>query len=402
MHDTFVLEQNPTRKSRTRTAVSRRVYGKRKVDAPRAVLEKDNPNLQLYESTACLSNSEVEGLVSAIEKDVAGLKLEDQECEVSSRIQEKKKTLEEDDGSGGTGTERQQFERHNSNPKEIQRVEVRMGQRDKKKENQSVEKNDEEGPSSLLRSEKKSKRKQLPRKSYDCVEDVKTKSYVQPILEEAMSPIASRGVQKFDNWAQRAGHLFVVEKIAEGSYGEVYQLRFKENTAGTHISQSRLARLKAYNDGVFKIVPLRAQHGAGSKKHTTVQEIVSEVQLLKLLDVIPGFARFREVHVVQGRFPQQYQEAWINYTKTHDDSINPDPSKKKSYPDTQLWAILEMDNAGHELEKFAWSSVFQVYDIFWGVAMALARAEQFASFEVCLYTCTAYFELCANILSLAS
>ncbi|KAF3894852.1 hypothetical protein GTR04_2860 [Trichophyton interdigitale] len=40
-----------------------------------------------------------------------------------------------------------------------------------------------------------------------------------------------------------------------------------------------------------------------------------------------------------------------------------------------------MENAGFELEKFKFSSVFQVYDVFWGVALALARAEQYASFE---------------------
>ncbi|EER37351.1 conserved hypothetical protein [Histoplasma capsulatum H143] len=146
--------------------------------------------------------------------------------------------------------------------------------------------------------------------------------------------------------------------------------------------KSRLARLKVYRDGVFKIIPLRAQRGVGSKKFTTVQEIVSEVQLLKLLDPIPGFARFREVHVVQGRFPETYQQAWMRYSQTNGhECFNPDPSKPKSYPDTQLWAVLEMDNAGCELEKFPWSSTFQVYDIFWGVALALARAEQFAAFE---------------------
>ena len=61
--------------------------------------------------------------------------------------------------------------------------------------------------------------------------------------------------------------------------------------------------------------------------------------------------------------------------------MNPNPSNKRAYPDTQLWAVVEMDDAGCELEKFAWSSIFQIYDIFWGVAMALARAEEYAMFE---------------------
>jgi serine/threonine-protein kinase haspin len=173
-----------------------------------------------------------------------------------------------------------------------------------------------------------------------------------------------------------------VDKIAEGSYGEVYQLRLREDLSTLEISKSRLSKLKAYDAGVFKIVPLRAKRGPGSKKFTTVDEIVSEVRLLKLLDPVPGFVRFREVHVVQGRFPAPYQRAWTEYSKTKDDCFNPDPAKKASYPDSQLWAVLEMDYAGHELEKCTFSTVSQIYDMFWGVALGLARAEQLSRFEV--------------------
>src|SRR5690606_40435889 len=66
-----------------------------------------------------------------------------------------------------------------------------------------------------------------------------------------------------------------VEKIAEGSYGEVYQLHLREDAIPKgSISKSRLAKLRAYGDGVFKVVPIRAQSGVGSKKFTTVGEIV--------------------------------------------------------------------------------------------------------------------------------
>jgi serine/threonine-protein kinase haspin len=173
-----------------------------------------------------------------------------------------------------------------------------------------------------------------------------------------------------------------VVKLAEGSYGEVYKLKLRENVCEKDISKSRLARLRAYGDGVFKVVPLRAQSGPGSKKFTSIEEIMAEIKMLKYLDPIPGFARFREIHVVQGRFPRAFQEAWDQYKKTKDDCLNPNPSSKRAYPDSQIWGIVEMDDAGCELEKFSWSSIFQVYDIFWGVAMALARAEEYALFEV--------------------
>ncbi|EGD90173.1 HASPIN protein kinase [Trichophyton rubrum D6] len=213
------------------------------------------------------------------------------------------------------------------------------------------------------------------------VNDKQRTAYVKAILNEAMSTRSSRGIQHFDKWANKAEGFFDVRKIAEGSYGEVYELCAKEGVSKSSLSSDRSSKLQTYMDGVFKIVPLCAQRGPGSKKFTTVDEIVAEVQLLKLLDPIPGFARFREIHVVQGRFPPSYQNAWDIYSRTKDDCFNPDPSKKKSYPDNQLWAILEMENAGFELEKFKFSSVFQVYDVFWGVALALARAEQYASFE---------------------
>lgn len=236
------------------------------------------------------------------------------------------------------------------------------------------------------------KKKSTPRRSSGSIHDIKVNDYVRSILNEALSPVAARSVQKFSTWASRAGNMFDVVKLAEGSYGEVYKLHLRDEASRPMVSKSKLAKLTAYGDGVFKVVPLRAQSGAGSKKFTSIDEIASEVKMLKYLDPIPGFARFREIHVVQGRFPNSFQSAWDYYKKTKDDCLNPNPSNKKAYPDSQLWAIVEMDDAGCELEKFCWSSVFQIYDIFWGVAMALARAEEFALFEVC-WPCFCHFEL---------
>lgn len=225
---------------------------------------------------------------------------------------------------------------------------------------------------------KRTRPKKLPIQSPDdYVQDEKVNAYVRPILNEAVSSLAAQSVQKFSAWAARSESAFDVVKIAEGSYGEVFKLRLRDD------AEPRRAKLRAYGEGVFKVVPLRAQQGAGSKKFTRIDEIVAEVKLLKLMDPIPGFARFREVHVVQGRFPESFQRAWIVYKQTKDDCMNPNPANKRAYADNQLWAILEMDDAGIELEKFRWSNMFQVYDIFWGVAMALARAEELALFEVC-------------------
>lgn len=261
------------------------------------------------------------------------------------------------------------------------RVSQNTAQRSKQEQIESPATQTETGKRSTRRT-KAAPKKPAQRQSAGFVSDQKANTYVRTILDEALSPVAAQSVQKFGSWAARAGNMLEVVKIAEGSYGEVYKLRLREEVCKKEMSKSKLARLKAYGDGVFKVVPLRAQSGPGSKKFTSIEEIVSEVKMLKYLDPIPGFARFREIHVVQGRFPESFQKAWDHYKKTKDDCLNPNPSSKKAYPDSQLWAIIEMDDAGCELEKFAWSSIFQIYDIFWGVAMALARAEEYAQFEV--------------------
>lgn len=377
------------RKPRTRTVAQKKVYGKKRVNAPRAVLDDGSPfkrtSNDVKPNTTTSKSDTVDEAVAEVEEKLAAIK-----------IDESKLNRDEDE---------KQEVRTATPAKEPRRISIKMANRSQKQEKAelrtpvkvqqdaetdaktTVETTDNpltEQTSSRRDPKKRSPRrkKPAPRLSSGCIQDEKINSYVRQILDEAVSPIASQGVQKFSSWAARSESAFDVVKIAEGSYGEVYKLRLRKDVCKREMSKSRLAKLRSYGEGVFKIVPLRAQHGLGSKKFTRVDEIAAEVKLLKLLDPIPGFARFREVHVVQGRFPESFQKAWNIYKQTKDDCMNPNPANKRAYPDNQLWAILEMDDAGFELEKFSWSSIFQVYDIFWGVAMALARAEEYALFEV--------------------
>lgn len=386
------------RRQPTRTGASKKVYGKRKVDAPRAVLDHGSPfrPTTTIEAKAVKEVKAVNTWLDDVREKLAAVKIEESSVQErgadnaeKEKGKEKEKQKEEESAAGDSLREEEKPIVHvtptstptkETNHETLQEVKIPTTV-----ESDAAIKQPEEGSTKSTESERRRTRKQkkpAPRLSSGCVQDEKTNAYARPILDESMSPVASQGVQKFSSWAARAGNMFEVVKIAEGSYGEVYKLRLWEEVCRGEISKSKLAKLRAYGDGVFKIVPLRAQSGPGSKKFTSVEEIVAEVKLLKLLDPIPGFARFREVHVVQGRFPESFQAAWMKYKRTKDDCLNPNPANKKAYPDSQLWAILEMDDAGCELEKFSWSSIFQVYDIFWGVAMALAKAEEYAMFEV--------------------
>lgn len=405
--------------NKRRTAGSKRVYGKRKADAPRAVFEQRSPGGGLGKNTGKGRDTDTDNkdAMDRLQAKMASVTIEEtgsvnrkerKRKEEQNIVQEPPACREEDKAEESVADESHapEPETHTGDIEEGSNQEIRTEQAPeentitKPKSETMVgvhiptkpapESDEQQVKNSTVTDRRKRdttiatrKKKPAARLSSGCVQDEKANEYARSILNEALSPIAAQGVQKFDSWAARGGNMLQVVKLAEGSYGEVYKLRLREEVCKQEMSKTKLARLRAYGDGVFKVIPLRAAKGAGSKKFTSVEEIVSEVKMLKYLDAIPGFARFREIHVVQGRFPESFQTAWDHYKKTKDDCMNPNPARKRAYPDSQVWAIIEMDDAGCELEKFSWSSMFQIYDIFWGVAMALARAEEYALFEVC-------------------
>jgi serine/threonine-protein kinase haspin len=371
-------------KATTRTVQQKRVYGKRKTNAPRAVLDDGSPKSDAKKSQiGSRKPYAAKDDVGEVEEKLAAIKIDD------GQLKTKEVREEQTIATPAIGKKRRtSVKKQYTSPKRKQAPASTSSHKSPQsdaKSDISAKHNTPRRPPSTPKSAltKTPQKRPVTCLSSGCVPDEKTNAYCRSILHEAMSSLAAQGVQKFGSWAARSESTFDAVKIAEGSYGEVYKLRFKEDVCRRDMSKSKLSKLRAYGEGVFKIVPLRAQQGAGSKKFTRIDEIAAEVKLLKLLDPIPGFARFREVHVVQGRFPESFQKAWNTYKLTKDDCMNPSPANKRAYAENQLWAILEMDDAGVELEKFPWSSVFQVYDIFWGVAMALARAEEFALFEVC-------------------
>jgi serine/threonine-protein kinase haspin len=389
-----------TRKPTTRTVAQRRVYGKRKNNAPRAVFDQKSPARETRKA--------VDATVEAVQSKLAEITINEepvsaaQEVETSQNEEVAAEDLEEDSKIQHPNDPPSMTADFHSTPpsmdiptehpaekiSEMKRyeklVEVRVSLEEAdapKTPKKAVPK-----PNNLSQEKRSTKKTSAGRRSSGFIHDPKINAYVRPILNESLSPIASQSIQRFGSWASKSTKMFHVAKLAEGSYGEVYKLHLREEGERPMVSKSKLAKLRAYGDGVFKVVPLNAPRGPGSKKFTSIEEIASEAKMLKYLDPIPGFARFREIHVVQGRFPETFQKAWDHYKETKNDCLNPDPSSKKSYADTQLWAIVEMDDAGCELEKFSWSSIFQIYDIFWGVTMALARAEEYAMFEVSFNT----------------
>jgi serine/threonine-protein kinase haspin len=228
-------------------------------------------------------------------------------------------------------------------------------------------------------------------------------TYVDPLL--AVSD--QRAIVPFKEWSNELDICVDIKKIAEASYSEVYRLTIRDAVPGYA------------NESVLKMVPLRMPPNAplpnesqqknrsrrkGDTKHqleeektkrededqwkSRVEDVQSEVRLLQNLNHIPGFTNFRELRIVQGRPSATFARAWKAWNKSRPrdkKSQFPDPSKKTSYEDTQLWAVIEMQDAGTDcgkvIDEGGVSTIWEVWDIFWGVCLSVAKAEQACRFE---------------------
>ncbi|KAL1604801.1 hypothetical protein SLS60_004341 [Paraconiothyrium brasiliense] len=225
-------------------------------------------------------------------------------------------------------------------------------------------------------------------------------SYVSPLLSLQSY---GRAIVPFKEWSSSIEPHFAVSKIAEASFSEVYRLS-ATNTA-----------CRSLRESVLKLVPLKSAPNAPLRNTSQprasrnpdaqaqmerdareeedswkshVDDVHSEVKLLQNLNYIPGFTIFRELTVLQGRPSRAFNDAWKSWNKARPrgkKSEFPDPSKKASYDDTQLWAVIEMQDAGTDVEKVmdkgGLSTVWEIWDVFWGVCLSVAKAEEACRFE---------------------
>ena len=197
--------------------------------------------------------------------------------------------------------------------------------------------------------------------------DEATASPVAPLLAEAGQ---LKSVVRFEAFGDSLAKAFRVVKLAEGSYGEVYKLLPR--------SAATSSTLERVGGCIIKVLALKSGSRRGQSNFSSVGAVACEVKLLKRMDEVVGFARFRGLNLVQGRFPPSFVEAFREYKDAGKDCQNPDP---ESFKDTQLFAIIEMDDAGTDLEQLKRPSIFQSYDIFWSTVLTLAVAEEQVQFE---------------------
>ncbi|OJD32317.1 haspin protein kinase [Diplodia corticola] len=225
--------------------------------------------------------------------------------------------------------------------------------------------------------------------------------HAKPLLRLCADRQGRRAPTPFAQWAAALEPYFGVAKIAEASYGEVYRLSLRRR-------RQKDFGLSASDESVLKVIALkppapkkRPAKKKGKKTKTkkereweervegmsSVESVAGEIRVMRRMAHVPGFTNFRDVRVVKGCPPRSFARAWAEWNEGRSEekrSIFPDPAEEGSYDDEQLWAIIEMQDAGTDLENLSMhdvGGVFGVWDIFWSVALALAKGEEEARFE---------------------
>lgn len=161
-------------------------------------------------------------------------------------------------------------------------------------------------------------------------------------------------------------------KIGEASYSEVYRV----TRPGIQSAKGRAPV------SVMKVIPLEGDTLVRGPAQSPLDSVEREIRVTRALSPSSEngmqFVRLQEARIVRGAYPSALLHAWDDF-KAHDprsENARPD-----ILPDTQLYAVLCMDDAGTELEHTPLSSWAQRAAVFWQTAYAIAAAEQSAEFE---------------------
>ncbi len=204
--------------------------------------------------------------------------------------------------------------------------------------------------------------------------DEETSNYVTPLLK---CKNVGRCVEDFQSWMNHRSTILTIVKIGEGSFGEVYRATSSSGSV------------------ILKLMPLNAKKGRGSKSYTSIESASTEIQLLEKMQKVQGFVEFRGACVLQGAMPVQLVGLWNEYAASGRTVESKDPNKKSTYPATQLWLLIEMSDAGRNLEPGQYVppgmgkvangdkslSLRRTWDVFWRIVHSLASGELYCEFE---------------------
>ncbi|KAI0480479.1 hypothetical protein GGR56DRAFT_671586 [Xylariaceae sp. FL0804] len=189
--------------------------------------------------------------------------------------------------------------------------------------------------------------------------------------------------QRVLSWAEVCPPGDRIVKIAEASYAEVYRVT---NARGTSVV--KVIRLAS---------PLRAQTAAQARSGLvdeaphSAADVAGELRISEWLADVPGFVVYKERYEVRGGLGGPGGGNCRALLETHRvfqrRAQRRDPGRAQFYPsparylDGTRFLAVELGDAGVALEDFALVAADQLWDIFFHVAIALARAEARIEFE---------------------
>lgn len=152
----------------------------------------------------------------------------------------------------------------------------------------------------------------------------------------------------------------------------MYKLESKDLEAAVGLEQSGGVIVKVIP---FQMVSLQTDDIAD------LDSVMREIKVMQTVDALHGFVRCRGIHIVSGVYPDVFLEAFDAFKGSHSSRSAVNPNPLLTAAPQQLYAILEMSDAGSPLGKLRGASAFQAFDIFWKTAISLALAEKEVEFE---------------------
>ncbi|KIW35234.1 uncharacterized protein PV07_01940 [Cladophialophora immunda] len=190
-------------------------------------------------------------------------------------------------------------------------------------------------------------------------------------LDPLLSLVGQKVVKDFQEFGRSIGKKYLCTKLGEGSFADVFKLQAKE--------LADVEDLEKRGGLIVKIIPFRLTKET-KNDITDLESITREVRLMQSVDALHGFVRCRGIHIVSGKYPDVLLEAFDTFKATRPVSAH-NSNPLKDFSPQQLYAIMEMNDAGKPIYRLRPLSAFQVYDIFWKTAMSLALAEKQIEFE---------------------
>ncbi|XP_060530058.1 serine/threonine-protein kinase haspin homolog isoform X2 [Cylas formicarius] len=157
-------------------------------------------------------------------------------------------------------------------------------------------------------------------------------------------------------------------KIGEGAYGEVFLYRNPDGSST-----------------VMKVIPIEGATEINGDRQKKFDEILSEIVISSELSGLrqgvvnqsSAFAEVKRICCVYGKYPERLLALWDEF----DVEKGSENDRPEMFDESQLYIVLDLANAGADLEAFQFNNAAQALSMVRQVACALAVAEQRLKFE---------------------